>query len=71
MEAELVRYKYTEDRPYGIDMLIDLVSYELEFYFKEGEPKGLQIPHIKINGDEMLISELIRMYVEVRKEKMR
>ena len=71
MEGELGRYKYTEDKPYGTDMLIDEVSYELDFYFKEGERKGLQIPHIKINGDEMHISELIRMYTEVCKERMR
>ena len=71
MEAELGRYKYTEDRPYGTNMLIDEVFYELEFYFKEGERKGLQIPHIKINGDEMHISELIRIYIEVCKERMR
>ena len=33
--------------------------------------KNIQIPHIKINGDEMHISELIRMYSEVCKERMR
>ena len=71
IEGEIGRYKYTEDRPYGTTMIIDDVFYELEFYFKEGERKGLQIPHIKINGDEMHISELIRIYTEVCKERMR
>tara|TARA_R100000655_G_scaffold73199_1_gene111709 strand:- start:82 stop:399 length:318 start_codon:yes stop_codon:yes gene_type:complete len=67
LRGELNLRDYTEDSPFTT--WADDYSLELSFYFKE--IKGFQMPYIKINGDEMEIGELVRLYVEVRKEKMR
>jgi len=66
LRGELNLRNYTEDSPFitWVD-----AEFELNFYFKE--TNGFQMPYIKINGDEMGIGELVKLYVEVRKEKMR